>query len=118
MQERWKLITIVHKEISLLNIEILQVEEAVDVTEECVERKKSVLKNRLYGLLCEREKEGSWKDFLDNILLDLTVIPEEEQSYEYLMLVTKLTACKFLAYEYYRKTIFECMKLIDRIDVL
>lgn len=86
--------------------------------QEVVAKRKGILKNRLYGLLCEREKDGSWKEFLDNILLDLTVAPEEERSYEYCMLVTKLTACRFLAYEYYRKTIFECMHLIDRIDVL
>lgn len=88
------------------------------MVEENVAKKREVLKNRLYGLLCEREKEGSWKDFLDNILLDLTVIPDGKRSYDYCMLVTKLTACKFLAYEYYRKTIFECMNLVDRIDVL
>lgn len=32
---------------------------------------KTNLKNRLYGLLCEREKDGEWESFLDNILIDL-----------------------------------------------
>jgi len=83
-----------------------------------VDKHKEVLKNRLYGLLCEREKDGSWEDFLDNILLDLNNFEEEKRSYEYYVLVAKLSSCRYTAYKYYRKTIFECMNLIDRIDVL
>ena len=26
------------------------------------------LKGRIYGLLCEKEKEGSWEKFLDTII--------------------------------------------------
>ena len=29
------------------------------------------LKNRLFGLLCEREKEGEWEKFLDSIVIEL-----------------------------------------------
>ena len=29
------------------------------------------MKNRLYGLLCEREKEGEWEKFLDTIIIEL-----------------------------------------------
>ena len=27
------------------------------------------LKGRIYGLLCEKEKEGSWEKFLDTIIM-------------------------------------------------
>ena len=47
--------------------------------ERFVDKHKEVLKNRLYGLLCEREKDGSWEDFLDNILLDLNNFNEEDR---------------------------------------
>lgn len=86
--------------------------------ERYVAKHKEVFKNRLYGLLCEREKDGSWEEFLDNILLDLTNFSEEKRSYEYYMLVSKISACRYLSYKYYRKTIFECMNLIDRMDVI
>lgn len=29
------------------------------------------LKGRLYGLLCEKEKEGAWERFLDTIIVEL-----------------------------------------------
>lgn len=32
---------------------------------------KNKLKGRLYGLLCEREKDGEWKKFLESIILEL-----------------------------------------------
>ena len=86
--------------------------------EKYVAKHKEVYKNRLYGLLCEREKEGSWEEFLDNILLDLQKQPQAERSYEYCLLITKLVSCRYLAYKYYRKTIFECMNLIDKVNDL
>lgn len=84
--------------------------------EKFVDKHKEVLKNRLYGLLCEREKDGSWEEFLDNILLDLNNFAEEERSYEYYILVSKLSFCRYVTYKYYRKTIFECMNLVDRLE--
>ena len=86
--------------------------------EKFADKHKEVLKNRLYGLLCEREKDGSWEDFLDNILLDLNNFQEEDRSYEYYVLVSKLVSCRYISYKYYRMVIFECMNLIDRMDVI
>lgn len=81
-------------------------------------KRKEVLKNRLYGLLCEREKDGSWEEFLDNILIDLNNFDNSKKSYDYYVLTSKLAYCRYLAYKYFRKSIFECMTLVDRIDVL
>ena len=86
--------------------------------EDFVAKHKEVMKNRLYGLLCEREKEGSWEEFLDNILIDLNNFKDEDKSYDYYLLISKLSSCRYLSYKYYRKTIFECMNIVDRIDVL
>lgn len=58
--------------------------------EEIVAKHKEVLKNRLYGLLCEKEKDGSWEEFLDNILIDLNNFDEKERSFEYYVLISKL----------------------------
>lgn len=116
MQDRLKRIIIAHQDIVLLIIVLWQ-EEVRDVdNQDFVSKHKEVLKNRLYGLLCEKEKDGSWEEFLDNILIDLNT--EEERSYEYYVLVTKISKCRYLSYKYFRKTIFECMNLIDRIDVI
>ena len=60
------------------------------MTEEYVAKHKEILKNRLYGLLCEKEKDGSWEEFLDNILIDLSNFSDEKKSYDYYVLIGKL----------------------------
>lgn len=82
------------------------------------DERKVALKNRLYSLLCEREEEGNWEQFLDNILLSLVdPLGEKNDALCYNLLVSKLSTCKYLSYKYFRKTLFECMNLIDRMDV-
>lgn len=75
------------------------------------------MKKKLYGLLREREKEGEWEKFLDTILIELLGYDDSCKTIDYYILVSKLSACRYLAFKYYRKTIFECMNLFDRIDV-
>lgn len=76
------------------------------------------MKKKLYGLLREREKEGGeWEKFLDTILIELIGYDETCKTIDYYVLFSKLAACRYLSFKYYRKTIFECMNLFDRIDV-
>lgn len=77
----------------------------------------NAMKSKLYGLLCEREKKGEWKKFLETIEVELLGFPEELKSINYFRLCTKVSSLKFLSYDYFRKTIFECMNLFDKIDV-
>ena len=44
---------------------------------EIVEGYNNRLKNKLFGLLCEFEKEGEWESFLESIQLELLGIPVE-----------------------------------------
>lgn len=74
------------------------------------------LKSKLFGLLCEREKKREWEKFYDNIIIELMGFPEENKTINYIMLVYKLSACKYLTYEYFRTTIFECMNLIGKLE--
>lgn len=69
-------------------------------------------KNKLFGLLCEYEKNGTWEKFLDSILIELLGIPEEERTINYYPLYAKLASLRYLRYEYFRAVIFECMRLI------
>ena len=71
------------------------------------------LKNKLFGLLCEFEKNGEWESFLDSIIIELNGIPKEEQTINYLTLMHKINTLRYLKYEYFRKTIFDCMNLIS-----
>lgn len=70
------------------------------------------LKGRLYGLLCEREKNGSWIKFLDTIFLELYGFVQFDKTINYWPLLAKIASLKYLDYEYFRKTIFECINLV------
>jgi len=72
------------------------------------------LKNKLYGLLCEYEKNGEWEAFLDSILVELEGIPEDQRSINYYSLYYNISSLRHLSYKYFRSTIFSCMSLLGR----
>ena len=72
------------------------------------------LKSKLFGLLCEREKGREWEKFLDSILIELMGYSEKEKTIDYYILFHKLSTLKYLRYDYFRGTIFDCMDLISR----
>ena len=72
------------------------------------------LKSKLFGLLCEREKGRDWEKFLDSILIELMGYSEEERTINYYTLFHKLSTLRYLRYEYFRGTIFDCMDLIGK----
>lgn len=72
------------------------------------------LKNKLFGLLREYEKNRQWEAFLDSILIELMGYPEEKRSINYYILLYKLNSLRFLRYEFFRKTIFDCMNLVGK----
>lgn len=76
---------------------------------------KSKLKNRLFGLLCEYEKEREWRKFLDGILIEIMGFQEDDKNDAYYHLVHNLSACRYLSYEYFRSTIFDCMNIVDKL---
>ena len=73
------------------------------------------LKGRLYGLLCEKEKVGAWERFLDTIIVELMGLSEVNRTINYWTLIGKLSSLKYLNYEFFRKTIFECMNLVTEL---
>lgn len=85
---------------------------------ETFEGYKNKLKGRLYGVLCEKEKEnegGDWEKFLNSILIELKGL--EPTSINYWPLIGKLNSLRFLNYQYFRKTIFECMNLVGSLEI-
>lgn len=83
-----------------------------------IEAYKDKMKNRLFGLLREREKDGEWEKYLDTILIELMGYNDNSKTIEYYTLYSKLASCRYLSFKYYRKTIFECMNLFDKIGVI
>ena len=72
-------------------------------------------KSRLFGLLCEYEKGREWERFLDSILIEMLGFAESEKTIYFYTLYYKLSSLKFLAYKYFRATIFECMSLCEKL---
>ena len=75
---------------------------------------KNKLKGRLYGLLCEKEKDGEWEKFLDSIIIELHGL--QSNSINWWPLIGKLSELRYLSYDYFRKTIFECMNLVSGLE--
>lgn len=72
------------------------------------------LKNKIFRLLPEKEEDGEWEKSLDNLLIELMGYPEEKMTINYWILFTKLSSLRFLRYEYYRRTIFDCISLVGK----
>ena len=84
--------------------------------DETFEGYKNKLKGRLYGVLCEKEKEnGDWEKFLNSIIIELRGLGPN--SINYWALIGKLNSLYLLKYDYFRSTIFECMNLIGGLEV-
>ena len=62
----------------------------------------------------EKKKELG-KKFLDTILIELHGLARFERTINYWPLIGKLSELKYLNYEYFRKTIFECMNLVEEL---
>ena len=86
----------------------------MDHTKQILEGYDNKLKSKLFGLLNEREKNRNWEDFLDSILVELLGYPDEEKTINYFILYYKLSSLRYLRFEYFRKTIFECMNLVSK----
>lgn len=72
------------------------------------------LRNKYYGLLCEKEKGRDWEKFLDSIIIELYGFSEEQRTINWIELINKTNSLRYLDYEYFRKTIFECMGLLSK----
>lgn len=86
----------------------------MEINEAVKEAYTNKLKNKLFGLLCEFEKDREWEKFLDSILIELLGYPEEQKTINYYTLFYKLSSLKYLKYEYFRTTIFDAMGLVGK----
>ena len=72
------------------------------------------LKNKLFGLLCEYEKDREWEKFLDSILIELSGFEEDKKTINYYILFYKISSLRYLNYKYFRTTVFDCMDLLSK----
>ena len=77
---------------------------------------RNKLKNKLFALLCEKEKNGDWENFLNNLYIEIFGSKHFLKTINYLELQAKMSALRYLDYPYFRSTIFDCMSLIGDED--
>ena len=86
----------------------------MEIQQDIREGYNNKLRGKLFGLLCEFEKNGERENFLNSILIGLLGYSEEEKTINYYILYYKLSSLRFLKYDYFRTTIFDCMNLVGK----
>ena len=79
------------------------------------EEYREKLKGRIYGVLCEREKNGNWEKFLNSIIVEVYGFSKNTESAYLWAFLGKLCSLKFLNDKTFRNTIFECMNIVSGI---
>ena len=105
----------INQEDTLLQTSSENLQEKDNIANFTFDGYKNKLKGRLYGLLCEREKDGEWEKFLESLCIELHGLGAN--SINWWPLMGKVNMLKYLSYEYFRKTIFECMNLVGGLDM-
>ena len=77
---------------------------------------RNKLKSKLFGCLRKCDKNHESEAGRYSIDIELSGIPENERTINYLTLCNKINALRYLKYEYFRKTIFDCMSLLSKGD--
>lgn len=88
-----------------------------NMTKSFVEGYKNKLINNIFKLLGLREDKKDWMSHLDTVVIELYGLQKQHPSINLWEIIAKLSAAKFLAYRYYRKTIFECISLVEKLDL-
>jgi len=105
----------INQEDILLQESLDSLQEKSNIADVTFDSYKNKLKGRLYGLLCEREKDGEWEKFLDSLKIEIDGLGAN--SINWWPLRGKISMLKYLSYEYFRKTIFECINLVSGLEM-
>ena len=90
----------------------------IDIPEEDVNKNVRRLTNQLWKLIPMREHEEDWKKQLDTVILEIAGLNEIFMGSAFLQTLSKLEALRIKEtnFELYRKTIFECISLIQGLN--
>ena len=91
---------------------------SIDISEEDVNKNVRRLTNQLWKLIPMREHEEDWQKQLDTVILEIAGLNEIFMGSAFLQTLSKLEALRIKEtnFELYRKTIFECISLIQGLN--
>ncbi len=92
----------------------------IDIEDDAIDEFMCRVGNQIYKLLPLREEGGAWKKLLDSLVLEVAgmqgLFPNHE---DLLLLLAKLKGLQGLAYGMdfmdYRRTVFECCALANKV---
>lgn len=86
------------------------------VSTDAFEGYQNKMSNKLFGLLCEREKkDGNWDELLKKIHIQVLGMGKFVQPIDYWELLAKVGALRLLNYKEFRTTIFDCISLVKAL---
>ena len=90
----------------------------IDIPEEDVNKNVRRLTNQLWKLIPMREHEEDWQKQLDTVILEIAGLNEIFMGSAFLQTLSKLEALRIKEtnFELYRKTISECISLIQGLN--
>ena len=90
----------------------------IDIPEEDVNKNVRRLTNQLWKLIPMREHEEDWQKQLDTVILEIAGLNKIFMGSAFLQTLSKLEALRIKEtnFELYRKTIFECISLIQGLN--
>lgn len=89
----------------------------INISDENYDLNLKRLTNQIYKLLPMREENQDWKKFLETVMLEIGGLNElVGTTVNFLPLLSKLESLYDIEdFIVYRKTIFECLGLIDKV---
>ena len=90
----------------------------IKIREEDCNKNVQRLTNQLWKLIPMREHEEDWQKQLDTVILEIAGLNEIFMGSAFLQTLSKLEALRIKGtnFELYRKTIFECISLIQGLN--
>lgn len=85
---------------------------------EDIKKNAQRLTNQLWKLIPMREHEEDWQKQLDTVLLEIVGLNEIFVGPIFLPLISKLEGLRVqeTSFDFYRKTVFECINILQGID--
>ena len=90
----------------------------IEISMEDIKKNAQRLTNQLWKLIPMREHEEDWEKQLETVLLEIVGLNEIFVGPIFLQLISKLEGLRVQEtdFEFYRKTIFECISILQGIN--
>ena len=90
----------------------------IEISMEDIKKNAQRLTNQLWKLIPMREHEEDWEKQLETVLLEIVGLNEIFVGPIFLQLISKLEGLRIqeTSFEFYRKTIFECISILQGIN--